>query len=144
MVTFLLRVTGFPFVSQVAMRKRRMDSMDSTSSEGDVFLSYTDQSGSEEEVHRILRHSSSQPETEKADVDEADCNYLNEVAFLILFGVFIILLLLLSSRRSPVSKQTTVDNKLKHSSSSPALPTHATPSPPAHPRMNLSRRQLPW
>lgn len=114
-----------------------MDSVDSTSSEGDVFLSYTDQSGDEEEIHRILRHSSSQRETEKADVDEADCNYLNEVAFLILFGVFIILLLLLTSRRSSVSKQTTTDNKLKHSSSSPMLPTHATPSPPAHPRMNI-------
>ena len=112
----LPRVIGVFFGSYVAARKRRMDSMDSTSSEGDVFLSYTDQSGGEEEIRRVLRHSLPK-ETEKADVDEADCNYLNEVAFLILFGVFIILLLLLSSRRSSVSKQTTTDNKLKHSSS---------------------------
>ena len=130
------KVIGVLFGLYVEARKRRMDSIDSTSSEGDVFLSYTDQSGGEEEICRVLRHSLPE-EAEKADVDEADCNYLNEVAFLILFGVFIILLLLLSSRRSSVSKQTNSYSKLKHSSSLPVLPTHAIPSPPSHPRMNI-------
>ena len=81
------KVIGVLFGLYVEARKRRMDSIDSTSSEGDVFLSYTDQSGGEEEICRVLRHSLPE-EAEKADVDEADCNYLNEVAFLILSSSF--------------------------------------------------------
>lgn len=67
------------------------------------------------EVVSTLRHRSSHPKPLPPEIEVTDtenCNYLNDIAVCILFGVFILLFLLFTSRRaSPLScnKQTTIN-----------------------------------
>ena len=60
----------------------------------------------EEDIIAVLRKQRSpSPVRVKTDVDSENCNYLNDVACFILVGVFMLIVLLLSSHHSILSYQ---------------------------------------
>lgn len=75
-----------------------MSSFDSTSSENDISLAYKDPTSDKEDIIAVLRKQRASSTVGVAtDVDSENCNYLNDVACIIVFGIFMLLALLLTS-----------------------------------------------
>lgn len=79
-------------------RKRRGSSFDSTSSENDISLAYKDPTNDKEDIIAVLRKQRTSSTVHVAtDVDSENCNYLNDVACIILVGIIMLLVLLFTS-----------------------------------------------
>ena len=79
-------------------RKRRGSSFDSTSSENDISLAYKDPTSDKEDIIAVLRKQRTSSTVHVAtDVDSENCNYLNDVACIILVGIIMLLVLLFTS-----------------------------------------------